>query len=79
MFEEIITATLSQGRIEFAVLIAVIVYVLKVNNDRENKYLATIDTLSKSVNKIEKVEGEVMELGKKVDKINDNLIDRFRR
>ena len=78
--DKIINALLGNGRIDFALLVMLTIYVLRVNGEREKKYQDIISNLTESVSNVDKIEGEVVKLSEKVDKISDNLskID-FRR
>lgn len=71
--EKVIEALLGNGRIDFALLVLLTIYVLRVNGEREKKYQEIITELTTSVSNVDKIEGEVVKLSEKVDKISDNL------
>lgn len=65
MWEEIWKMAVGQGI--FAVLfVALLVWVLRKNEERENRYLGVIDTLTEKLGTVEEIKDDVHEIKKAV-------------
>ena len=60
LWEESMKYAMNTGAGVFTVLfIALLAWVLKTNNERENRYIATIDKLGERLAVVEKIQGDV--------------------
>lgn len=74
MVENIVKYAIENGRIEFALLIILVFYTLKVNSQREAKYQQTIHDLTNVVQKVEKIENKVDDIDETVNSIKESII-----
>lgn len=72
MWEEVSKLAVTQG-IFAALFVALLVWVLRENNKRENRYINTIDSLAQSVNKIENIKDCIDRLDEKTEKILERV------
>ena len=72
MWEEVSKLAVTQG-IFAALFVALLVWVLRENNKRENRYINTIDSLAQSVNKIESIKDCIDKQDEKLEKILERV------
>ena len=72
MWEEVSKLAVTQG-IFAALFVALLVWVLRENNKRENRYINTIDSLAQSVSKIENIKDCIDKQDEKLEKILERV------
>ena len=72
MWEEVSKLAVTQG-IFAALFVALLVWVLRENNKRENRYINTIDSLAQSVSKIEIIKDCIDKQDEKLEKILERV------
>ena len=72
MWEEVSKLAVTQG-IFAALFVALLVWVLRENNKRENRYINTIDSLAQSVSKIESIKDCIDKQDEKLEKILERV------
>ena len=72
MWEEVSKLAVTQG-IFAALFVALLVWVLRENNKRENRYINTIDSLAQSVSKIENIKNCIDKQDEKLEKILERV------
>lgn len=73
--EKIIEFAINNGRLELALFVSLLLYVLKTNGDREKRYQNVIEVISQTnAEEITKIKDKLESMSTLIEKINENMI-----